>query len=77
MRAGQPRVDEHVLGGQPVPGVLLQQAADEALGARTERVRQAELAPADLGEEAAMLSPMKWIPEKKRFSFKEKAQYVK
>ena len=57
-----PRVDEHVLRGQPLLRVLPQEAADEAARPRRDRVREAELAAPDLGEQALVLLPVKRIP---------------
>ena len=58
-----PGVDEDVLGGEALLGVLAEEAADEAARARRYRVGQAELAAADLGEEALVLLAVEGVPE--------------
>ena len=57
-----PGVDEDVLGGEALLGVLAEEAADEAARARRDRVGQAELAAPDLGEEALVLLPVEGVP---------------
>ena len=62
-RAGQqPGVDEHVLRGETLLGLLFEEATDQTLGARAQRVGQVELAAADFGKKAGVLGPMEWIP---------------
>ena len=61
-----PGVDEDVLGGEALLGVLAEEAADEAARARRDRVGQAELAAPDLGEEALVLLPVEGVPEMMR-----------
>lgn len=58
-----PGVDEYVLRGEAVVGVLAEEAADEAAGARRDGVGQAELAAPDLGEEALVLLAVEGVPE--------------
>ena len=58
-----PGVDEDVLGGEALLGVLAEEAADEAARARRDRVGQAELAAPDLGEEALVLLTVEGVPE--------------
>ena len=50
-----PGVDEDVLGGEALVGVLAEEAADEAARARRDGVGKAELAATDLGEQALVL----------------------
>ena len=59
-----PGVDEDVLGGEALVGVLAEEAADEAAGAGGDGVGEAELAAPDLGEEALVLLPVEGVPER-------------
>ena len=59
-----PGVDEDVLGGESLVGVLAEEAADEAAGAGGDGVGEAELAAPDLGEEALVLLPVEGVPER-------------
>ena len=63
---GDPGVDEDVLGGESLVGVLAEEAADEAARARRDRVGQAELAAPDLGEEALVLLPVEGVSAMQR-----------
>ena len=64
-----PGVDEDVLGGEALLGVLAEEAADEAARARRDRVGQAELAAPDLGEEALVLLTVEGVPERQGRSY--------
>ena len=48
--AGEPRVDEDVLGGQALEGVLPQETTDQAFGSGGNAVREVEVTPPDFGE---------------------------
>ena len=61
---GQPGMYQHVLRGETVLGVLLQQGSDETLGPRTQALGQVELTAPDFGKQAAVLCTMKRIPAK-------------
>jgi hypothetical protein len=58
----QPGVGQHVLRRQSLRGLLAQQAADEALGARGQTVGQGEVAATDLGEKTGVLLAVEGIP---------------
>ena len=60
-----PGVDEDVLGGEALVGVLAEEAADEAARARRDGVGKAELAATDLGEQALVLLTVEGVPEMK------------
>ena len=60
--ADQPGVDQHVLGGDSLAGLLPEQGPDEALGPRGQGVGQRELASPDLGEQAGVLGAVEGIP---------------
>ena len=62
MAPDQPWVHQHVLGGDPLPGLLPQEAPDEALGAGGEGIRQGEVAAADLGKQPAVLGTVEGVP---------------
>lgn len=69
-RLRDPRVDEHVLGRQPLVGVLAEEAADEAARARRNRVGKTELPATNLGEQALVLLAVERISERgKMISF--------
>ena len=55
-------MEEDVLGGEALGGVLAEEAPDEALGARRKTVRQGELTPPDFGEQARVLLAVERIP---------------
>ena len=61
MAADQPGVDEHVLGADPLPRLLAQQAPDQALRPGGERVWKGEVTSTDFGEQTAVLSSMKRV----------------
>ena len=63
---GDPGVDEDVLGGESLVGVLAEEAADEAARAGRDGVGKTELAAPDLGEEALVLLPVEGVPEMMR-----------
>lgn len=66
MAADQPGVDQHVLGGDPLPRLLPQQALDEAFSPGGEGVGERELAASDLGKQPAVLSAVERVPEEER-----------
>ena len=61
----QPGVHQHVLRGDPLARLLPQQAFDQALCSGAQGVRQGKLTSPNFGEQSAMFSTMKWVPENK------------